>query len=432
MERLGRPRHQADRSAAAPPSCELGSCERDHERVVGRADHRRAVLAREVGEQPADREGRDAVEPRRRLVGDEDDGPAAIARASATRSRSPAESASTGRSARSARPTMASASIARSRASTPSTPRSARRELDVLARGVRRPRAPASARRPRCGRGGTLPAPRGRAPRARRRRSTISPSSGVSSPASSARSVDFPEPDGPVTAVSIARARTAASRCSSATSRPVAPAHAAGLDDRAGRRQRSLDGSVDDRGARRRGRAQLDDASADADDARGRRCRRREATPRGHAASRRGRSRSSRRRRGAPRRPGRRARGRRGRRSAGGRVMADDQRRRALLTRELAKQVEHARARSTSSSSPVGSSATSSVGRCASAAQRAIRCCSPPESSPGVSVGAVEQPHPLEQLVAPGGRARRAGTPRRPSGSATSSSAVRSAESARQ
>ena len=52
-----------------------------------------------------------------------------------------------------------------------------------------------------------------------------------------------------------------------------------------------------------------------------------------------------------------------------------------------------------SSSSPVGSSAIRSRGRPARAAQSAMRCCSPPDSSDGRAVGAVAQPDALEERM---------------------------------
>ncbi len=146
------------------------------------------------------------------------DGPAAIARASATRSRSPAESRATARSAWSASPTTARASIVRSCSSTPSTPRSASasstfsRAVSALERPGTWPTTPIDSRR--------------KAARASRSRAesttsptTTSPSSGVSRPASSARSVDFPEPEGPVTTVSVPGSKVASTR-SRAVSRP--------------------------------------------------------------------------------------------------------------------------------------------------------------------------------------------------------------------
>ena len=45
--------------------------EADQERVVGRADERRAVLVRDVGEEAAERERRGDVDPGGRLVGDD-------------------------------------------------------------------------------------------------------------------------------------------------------------------------------------------------------------------------------------------------------------------------------------------------------------------------------------------------------------------------
>ena len=51
------------------------------------------------------------------------------------------------------------------------------------------------------------------------------------------------------------------------------------------------------------------------------------------------------------------------------------------------------------SSSPVGSSARKTFGRCASAAQSATRCCSPPESSAGRRSRVRREADPVEQLV---------------------------------
>ena len=229
---------------------------------------------------------------------------------------------------------------------------------------------------------------------------TTSPSSGTSSPATRESRVDFPEPDGPVTTES----RPGENVRRDERERHVLPEaarHAAQLDDGArgavdvGEHERALaqraerpelddavtrghDRAVDDPGfaqrflrdphpaaapdhdCRARHRALLaDTAVADVDDAVG------------------------------------------DRRRAG--VVADDERRHAFLARELGEEgVDGGGARS--SSSPVGSSAIRRRGRCASAAQRAIRCCSPPDSSPRERVGAVAQADPLEQACE---RARR-------------------------
>ena len=51
----------------------------------------------------------------------------------------------------------------------------------------------------------------------------------------------------------------------------------------------------------------------------------------------------------------------------------------------------------------MGSSAISSRGRCASAAQRAIRCCSPPESSPGRAPARSRRPTRSSRLCARAG-----------------------------
>src|SRR4249920_892240 len=138
---------------------------------------------------------------------------AANARARATRSRWPAESRSTGRSACAARPTAARASAVRACASSPSTPRSAS-PSSTFSRADKKPERP-----------GACPtiATRSRRSAARDVRSSedtatsprrTSPSSGTSIPASRPSKVDFPEPDGPTTTVSSPGRKVTSSRSS--------------------------------------------------------------------------------------------------------------------------------------------------------------------------------------------------------------------------
>ena len=166
------------------------------------ADHGRAGRARDVGEQRAERERVGAVEPRRRLVRDERQRP----RGEGARERGPL--ALTGGELadrplgvlRRARPRRAPRVRQPPR---PGEPRSSSAELGVLAGAEERDeperladegdRAP-----PQLGAAGAVE----RRPATRRRRAT-SPSSGISSPASRCSSVVLPEPDGPVTTVSL-------------------------------------------------------------------------------------------------------------------------------------------------------------------------------------------------------------------------------------
>ena len=211
-----RRRRRGSRAAAArhsPDSCaslggdaesrdDLGIGAARSARVVRRDDDGGAGLARELGEAglPIAR----AFASSRRAVGSSASrsrGRAASARAIATRWRSPIESRPTRWPASSASPTAASAACAARRArsrearaerarSRPS--RAPSRKRDEVAALLDEGDCGAPERRPR---GGAQPGKRScRAPRPR-------PGSGTSSPARRCRSVDFPEPDGPVTAV---------------------------------------------------------------------------------------------------------------------------------------------------------------------------------------------------------------------------------------
>ena len=184
-----------------------------------RADHRRPVLQREVGEEPADGEGRDAVEARGRLVGDEHGG--------AGRDR-PGERdplALPGREAVDGASGVVGEADDRERLHRPLVrlgpvdPAERQRELDVLdgREHAGEPRRLPDDADPRGAERGPRVAVERREGHAVDERPR--PSSGRSSPARSARSVDLPEPDGPVTTVSVPGANIA-SKCSSAVCAP--------------------------------------------------------------------------------------------------------------------------------------------------------------------------------------------------------------------
>ena len=71
-----------------------------------------------------------------------------------------------------------------------------------------------------------------------------------------------------------------------------------------------------------------------------------------------------------------------------------------VLLAQLARELQHVRAVA-ESRLPVGSSASSSGGRCAIARAIATRCISPPESCAGKAPARVRQPHPRQQLAHP-------------------------------
>ncbi len=103
-----------------------------------RADDRRARAVGELGEQRPDLDRRGGVEPRRRLVGDDDGRPRGERTRQGDALALPGREeidAPLGVGRVRARPTAASASAARSFAAPPSTPRKREAELDVLTGG---------------------------------------------------------------------------------------------------------------------------------------------------------------------------------------------------------------------------------------------------------------------------------------------------------
>ena len=224
----------------------------------------------------------------------------AIARARATRSRSPARAGRRrGRCGRRARRSRARPPPARG--PPPCEPAQASAELDVLAGGqdAREARGLADDADVRAPEGGALVATERER---RRRRRGPRPRRGVSRPARSARSVDLPEPDGPVTTVSVPGAKIA----STALERRLAPYRRVTPAPRRRRRRSS--------GGRRALACLRTDRQGGARShpvrgarPRARRSRRLAASPRARAASRRGRSRPCppRARRSSPTRPSR-------------------------------------------------------------------------------------------------------------------------------
>ncbi len=188
-----------------------------------RADDRGAGLPREVGGGAARPRGAFAWSSR--AVGSSASrsaGRAATARATATRSRWPLERSETRRPAAPARPTAASDSAARPAASSASTRRS-ERPSSTFSAAVRKGTSPASWLTSPTLSAGSGPARRGRGPRPPCPRTTTSPSVGRSSPASRRRSVVLPEPDGPVTAVSLPPPKVAVSSASAVRAAAPSP-----------------------------------------------------------------------------------------------------------------------------------------------------------------------------------------------------------------
>ncbi len=167
----------------------------------------------------------------------------AIARASATRSRSPAESRSTARSAWSASPTIGERVHRPLARLEPVDLAERQRELDVLAGGEHPGEArhladdadPIAAER--------RPLRPGRAPRARRRRRRPRPRRACRAPRAARGASTCPSPDGPVTTVSVP-GREHAVEVLEGRLVPEAPRHAARLDERARGGQRRLVGTT--------------------------------------------------------------------------------------------------------------------------------------------------------------------------------------------